>query len=288
MNRRTFLQQTGQGLAGVGWGAMMSNSFAAEQPTNQLMPVVFVGHGSPMNAIEDSAFSRSWAAVAARLPRPKLILSVSAHWETDGAQVTAMPRPRTIHDFYGFPEELFAVQYPAPGAPDLARRVRALLGTDTVMPDQAWGLDHGTWSVLVRMYPKADVPVVQLSLDRRRTPAEHYALAGRLAALRAEGVLVFCSGNIVHNLRLLEWGDTGYDWAAAFDLKLKALIEARDHAALVDYPKLGADALRAIPTNEHYLPLLYALALRGPAEPLKFFTEKVTLGAISMRSFRIG
>ena len=269
-------------------GNMMKQSFAAEESSKRLMPVLFVGHGSPMNAVEDGEFSRAWAAVAQHLPRPKLILSVSAHWESEGAQVTAMAKPRTIHDFYGFPDELFAVQYPAPGAPDLAQRVRELLGKDVVALDQEWGLDHGTWSVLVRMYPKADVPVVQLSLDRRRAPAEHYALAGRLAALRAEGVLVLCSGNIVHNLRLLEWGDRGFDWAEAFDLKLKTLIEARDHAALVDYPKLGPDALRAIPTDEHYLPLLYALALRGPAEPLKFFTEKVTLGSISMRSCQIG
>ncbi len=252
------------------------------------MPVVFVGHGSPMNAIEDSEFSRAWISVAHSLPQPKLILSISAHWETEGVQATAMPKPRTIHDFSGFPPELFAVQYPASGAPELAQRVRGLLGAKVVTLDQAWGLDHGTWSVLVRMYPQAGIPVVQLSLDRQLKPAEHYKLAGQLAALRAEGVLILCSGNIVHNLRLLEWGDRGLDWAEAFDLKVKRLIEARDHAALVDYPKLGADALRAIPTNEHYLPLLYALALRGPAEPLQFFAEKVTLGAISMRSFRVG
>ncbi len=252
------------------------------------MPVLFVGHGNPMNAIEDNEFSREWAAVGKKLPPPKLILAISAHWESEGAQVTALPKPRTIHDFYGFPPELFAVQYPAPGAPELARRVRALLGAEVVTLDQAWGLDHGTWSVLVRMFPKAEVPVVQLSLNRRLAPAEHYALGGKLAALRAEGVLVLCSGNIVHNLRLLEWGDRGFDWAEAFDRKLAALIEARDHAALMDYAKLGPETLRAIPTNEHYLPLLYALALRGPAEPLKFFAEKVALGSISMRSFQVG
>ena len=288
MNRRTFLQETSLGLAGLTLGNTMSHSFAAEPQAKNLMPVLFVGHGSPMNAIEDMEFSRAWSAVGKNLPRPKVILAISAHWETDGAQTTAMPQPRTIHDFYGFPDALFAVRYPAPGAPALAQRVRDLLGAHVVTLDQAWGLDHGTWSVLVRMFPKADVPVVQLSLNRQLTPAEHYALGGKLAALRAEGVLVLCSGNIVHNLRLLEWGDKGFDWAEAFDLKVKQLIEARDHAALVAYSKLGPDALRAIPTDEHYLPLLYALALRGPAEPLQFFAEKVTLGSISMRSFQLG
>jgi 4,5-DOPA dioxygenase extradiol len=283
MKRREFMQRLGKGMA-----AMALPVSAAVGKPACLMPVLFVGHGTPMNAIEDSPFSRAWAAVAQALSRPKVILVISAHWETDGVQVTAMPKPRTIHDFYGFPPELFAVRYPAPGAPELVRRVRDVLGAENVGSDQAWGLDHGTWSVLVRMFPKPEIPVVQLSLDRKRTPAEHYALAGKLAALRAEGVLIIGSGNIVHNLRLLEWGDRGFDWAEAFDLKLKGLIEARDHAALVAYPKLGSDALRAIPTNEHYLPLLYALALRGPAEPLQFFAEKVTLGSISMRSFQIG
>lgn len=265
----------------------MNGNAAAEQKSSAKMPVIFVGHGNPMNAIEDNEFSQAWVATAKNIPHPKAVLSISAHWETDGVQVTAMPKPRTIHDFYGFPQELFAVQYPASGAPELAYHVRNLLGAEVAAFDQEWGLDHGTWSVLARMFPKADVPVVQLSLDRKRTPAEHYALAGKLAALRSEGVLILCSGNMVHNLRRMECGDQGFDWAEAFDRKLKALIKARDHTALVDYPKLGADAQRAIPTHEHYLPMLYALALRGPTEPLKFFAEKVTLGSISMRSFQI-
>ena len=253
-----------------------------------LMPVVFVGHGTPMNALEDTAFSRAWIAAAALLPRPRAVLVVSAHWETEGAAVTAMPRPRTIHDFYGFPPELFAVRYPAPGAPDLAQRVRELLGTPAVALDQEWGLDHGAWSVLVRMFPKAEIPVVQLSLDRTLTPAEHYALASRLAPLRAEGVLILGSGNLVHNLRLLDWSGQAADWAVAFDRRVQQLIEQRDHPALVDYHRLGPDASRAIPTAEHYLPLLYALALRGAAEPLQFFAAGIALGALSMRSFRIG
>lgn len=288
MKRRAFLRQTKLGLVGLTLGNMMNNSLAAGQISRSPMPVLFVGHGSPLNAIEDNEFSRAWIDVGKNLPRPQVILAISAHWESAGAQVTAMPLPRTIHDFQGFPAELFAVKYPAPGAPDAARRVRELLGPAVVALDEAWGLDHGTWSVLVRMFPKADVPVLQLSLNRQFTPAEHYALGGKLAALRREGVLVVCSGNIVHNLRLLEWGDKRFAWAEAFDLKLKGLIESRDHVALIAYSKLGPDALRAIPTAEHYLPLLYALALRGPLDPLKFFAEKVTLGSISMRSFQLG
>jgi 4,5-DOPA dioxygenase extradiol len=272
MNRRDFLQR----LAG------------AAGPKARRLPVFFVGHGSPMNAIEDNEFSRAWGKAAASIPRPRTILCVSAHWETNGMQLTAMPHPRTIHDFYGFPEELYRVAYPAPGSPDLARRVQAILGADNVELDQEWGLDHGTWSVLRRLFPAADIPVVQLSLNRRRTPAEHYALGERLQPLREQGVLILGSGNMVHNLGVMEWTDRPFDWAARFDVKLKGLIEARDNEALINYTKLGPDALLAIPTNEHYLPLLYSLALRGADEPLRFFAEKVTLGSISMRSLRIG
>ena len=266
----------------------MNSNAATEQKSSKLMPVVFVGHGNPMNAIEDSEFSRSWRAMVPSIPHPKAILAISAHWETEGTAVTAMPQPRTIHDFYGFPKELYAVQYPAPGSPELARRIHNMLGTEHVELDQEWGLDHGTWSVLVRMFPKAEVPVVQLSLDRKRSAVEHYVLAGQLATLRTEGVLVFCSGNIVHNLRMLDWSGKSAEWAVTFDRTVKILIEARDHAALVAYHKLGPDSCRAIPTAEHYLPMLYALALRGPTEPLKFFAEGITLGSLSMRSFQIG
>lgn len=288
MKRRVFLRQMGKGLAAMVTAFSVSPAASAAGKGSARLPVLFIGHGNPMNAIEESEFSRAWLATAQHVPHPKAILSISAHWETDGVQVTAMSQPRTIHDFYGFPDELNRMQYPAPGFPDLARQVQALLGSDVVALDQAWGLDHGTWAVLARMFPKADIPVVQLSLDRRRSPAEHYALAGQLSALREAGVLILGSGNMVHNLGLLGWSDMAFDWAEAFDLKLKALIEARDHAALVNYPQLGPDAQRAIPTNEHYLPLLYALALRGADEPLRFFADKVTLGSISMRSFQIG
>jgi 4,5-DOPA dioxygenase extradiol len=264
-----------------------SKVLAAERESAR-MPVLFIGHGSPMNAIEDSEFSRAWSDIARHIPRPTAILCISAHWQSDGARVTAMKQPRTIHDFSGFPDELNEMKYPAHGSPDLARKVRELPGADSILPDQDWGLDHGTWSVLCRMYPEADVPVVQLSLDRDRTPDEHYKLGRLLQPLREQGVLILGSGNMVHNLGMMEWTNTPFDWAARFDLKLKSLIDVRDDEALVSYPKLGPDAALAIPTNEHYLPMLYALASTKSDEPLRFFAEKVTLGSISMRAFQIG
>ena len=252
------------------------------------MPVLFVGHGSPMNAVEDNEFSRAWADIARNLPKPKVILCVSAHWETDGSRVTAMAKPKTIHDFSGFPANLNGMEYPAPGSPDWAEKTRQTIRTVTVKADQNWGLDHGTWAVLCRMFPKADVPVFQLSLDYSLSAQGHYDIGRELAPLRDQGVLIVGSGNMVHNLRLMEWGDKPFDWATRFDEKLKKLIEDRDHKALIQYEKQGADAELAIPTNEHYLPLLYALALQSKDEKLSFFAEKVTLGSISMRGFRIG
>lgn len=256
--------------------------------TTPLMPVLFVGHGSPMNAIEDNEFSQAWAAAGRALPAPTAILCVSAHWETAGVMVTAMDRPRTIHDFYGFPEELYAVSYPAPGSPRLASRVRELLHGATVSADLKWGLDHGAWSVLRRMFPNAGVPIVQLSLDANRPPSEHYRLASELAPLRSEGVLVVGSGNLVHNLRVVQWEGGAFDWARRFDAEVTRHIVAADHDSLVHYERLGPDAARSIPTNEHYLPLLYALALQQPGEPVSFFAEQVVMGSISMRSLRIG
>ena len=253
------------------------------------MPVLFVGHGSPMNAIEETPFVAAWRQEAERIPRPAAILCISAHWETTGARVTAMTHPRTIHDFSGFPEELFGVQYPAPGSPELAARVRELAGMDTVATDDAWGFDHGTWSVVRRMYPKADIPVVQLSLDRLRTPRAHVGLARMLRPLREEGVLILGSGNLVHNLPLMRWGnDTPYPWAEEFDRLAADLIRAGELERLTDYAGLGDAARLAIPTNEHYLPLLYALALRRPVDAVAFVADGIVLGSISMRSLRIG
>ena len=242
-----------------------------------------------MNAIEDNPYSQTWAELGAALPAPKAILCVSAHWETRGTQVTAMEHPATIHDFGGFPPELFAVEYPAPGSPELAELTqRTLLEKTPVGLDQSWGLDHGAWSVLCRMFPEARVPVIQLSLDRTQPPLFHYELGQQLQSLRQRGVLVVTSGNVVHNLRQARWSDVAADWALAFDATVKERILAGDHAALVDYTGLGQEALLSIPTNEHYLPLLYTLGMQNEGERVQFFSEHVTLNAISMRTVLIG
>jgi 4,5-DOPA dioxygenase extradiol len=253
------------------------------------MPVLFIGHGNPMNAIEETPFTAIWREIAVTIPRPKAILCVSAHWETDGTKVTAMPSPRTIHDFYGFPDELFQIQYPAPGAPALADRVVELLGSAEVKLDESWGLDHGTWSVLRRMYPEADIPVLQLSLDRKKSLHEQVTMAKQLLPLRDEGVLIIGSGNIVHNLSLIRWhDDTPYSWAFEFNALVTGLIIAGETGRLTDYPSLGEAARLSVPTNEHYLPLLYALALRSPEDPVSLFADQVVLGSISMQSVRMG
>ncbi len=251
------------------------------------MPVLFIGHGSPMNAIEDNEFSRAWSETGKRLPRPKAILCISPHWETFGAQVTSMEKPRTIHDFGGFPRQLYEMAYPAPGSPLLARLTQATAGQTPIVLDQSWGLDHGAWSVLCRLFPEADVPIIQLSLDRRAEPALHYALGQELRPLRERGILILGSGNIVHNLRMVAWQDTAYDWALEFDATIQRLILSGDHEAIIHYEKLGQPARLAIPTNEHYLPLLYILALQGAREHVRFFAERVTMGSLSMRSLWI-
>jgi 4,5-DOPA dioxygenase extradiol len=256
---------------------------------NTIMPVLFLGHGSPMNAIEDNEFSRSWKDAAELIPRPQAILCISAHWETIGSsQVTAMHQPRTIHDFYGFPRELTEKIYPAPGSPELARRVIDLVGGDRVIADQTWGLDHGTWSVLCQMYPQADIPVVQLSLDRSIEPQDHYRLGAKLSQLRQEGVLVVGSGNLVHNLRMMVWEDTAFDWAIDYDSRVKQWILEGDHHSIIHYEKYGKPALLSVNSAEHYLPLLYVLGLKEKDEPVSFFAEKLWGGSISMRCVRIG
>jgi 4,5-DOPA dioxygenase extradiol len=252
------------------------------------MPALFVGHGSPMNAIEDNEFNCSWAEIGRSLPKPKAILCISAHWETTGSQVTAMERPKTIHDFGGFPPALYKMQYPAPGSPQLAKLIREILNKIDVHLDHAWGLDHGTWSVLCQMFPEVDIPVVQLSLDRTQDAAFHYMLGKELRSLRDRGILIIGSGNIVHNLRMMSWQDEGYDWGIEFDETIKQLIQSGDHDSIIHYQKLGKAARLSIPTNEHYLPLLYTLALQDKQEQVRFFTDRMTLGSISMRSLRIG
>lgn len=249
------------------------------------MPALFLGHGSPMNGIEDNEFHRAWRALGQRLPRPRAVLCVSAHWETRGVYAGATASPESIHDFYGFPQALFDVQYRAPGNPALARRAAELAGAQQD-PDR--GLDHGAWGVLIAMYPDASVPVVQLSLDTTQPGAFHYALAKKLAPLRDEGILIVGSGNIVHNLGVWRPGDgRPYDWALRFDTEVRKRVDAGDHQALADYPSLGADARMSIPTPEHYLPLLYVLALQDKGETPVFFNDQV-MTSISMTSVLIG
>jgi 4,5-DOPA dioxygenase extradiol len=250
-------------------------------------PALFVGHGSPMNAIEDNGFARTWAEEAASLPRPRAILCVSAHWETRGAVVGAVAQPETIHDFYGFPRALFDVRYHAPGAPELARRVKALVAGTPVALDPSRGLDHGAWSVLCRMFPAAEIPVCQLSLDTTRPGAWHYALARELAPLRDEGVLILGSGNVVHNLRRYEFDSAEQpDWAVRFRDATNALILSGDHGPLANPMTLGPEAALAIPTPEHYLPLLYVLGVRRPTDRVRLFNDLVT-SSLSMTGVRL-
>lgn len=257
----------------------------AQAKIPRTMPVLFIGHGSPMNAIEHNAWSDAWRLIGAALPRPRAILCVSAHWETEGPQLTGSASPPTIHDFYGFPQALFDARYPAPGDPALAARVAELLGSEAGI-DPERGLDHGAWSVLLPMFPDADIPVVQLGIDTRRDGAWHYALARRLAPLRDEGVLILCSGNIVHNLRLFDFrADTGADWALRFRDMVNGLMREGDHRQLMDWPSLP-DAARAIPTPEHYIPLLYALAIGRAGDAVTVFNDEVR-GSLSMTSLLI-
>ncbi len=250
------------------------------------MPVLFIGHGSPMNAIEDNEFSAAWRQLGQDLPKPAAILAISAHWVTDGSFLTLADPPRTIHDFMGFPSELFKVQYPAPGDPELARKI--VEKVPAVTTEDSWGLDHGTWSVLKHLYPAADIPIIQLSLDLHRTHAYHVKLGRHLHFLRKEGVLILASGNLVHNLREVIWKDTAADWALEFDQQLEELITTRQDDKLVHYSALGAAARRSIPTPEHYVPLLYCLGLSDPAEPIRFINDKVVYNSISMRSVVFG
>lgn len=256
-------------------------------PKAKRMPSLFVGHGSPMNAIEDNEFSRAWRKCTERFARPKAVLCISAHWETRGVRVVDDPHPRTIHDFYGFPDELFSVRYPAPGSATLSTRVVELLDDFAAMPDREWGIDHGAWSILRHMYPDADVPVVQLSLDSSQPGAFHYRIGRALRPLREEGILILGSGNIVHNLGLYDFrDDTPYPWAVAFDEKVRELIGERRFEELADYSSLGEDAELSIPTPEHFLPLLHILATAMDEEP-EFFCQK-TISSLSMTSLALG
>jgi 4,5-DOPA dioxygenase extradiol len=257
----------------------------------QRLPALFIGHGNPMNAISDNAYARAWRAIGESLPRPKAILAISAHWYRPGVWVTAMPMPRTIHDFGGFPRQLFAFQYPAPGSPALAARVTELLGPLQAQGDEEWGLDHGCWSVLCHLFPGAEVPVVQLSIDETQPAGFHYDVGARLKPLRDEGVLVLGSGNVVHNLHAYAWGRhpvEPFDWALRFETSVRERLVAGDHAALVGYEGRGRDAVMSVPTPDHYLPLLYVCGVRDAGEPVSFPVEGIDGGSISMLSVRVG
>ncbi|MBK7810379.1 MAG: 4,5-DOPA dioxygenase extradiol [Saprospiraceae bacterium] len=294
MNRKTFLKS----LAVLPLTAATMKLYELSKMTEPLsntdkMPVLFLGHGSPMNAIEENEFVAGFRNIAKEIPKPNAILCISAHWETSGTFVTAMQNPSTIHDFGGFPKELFAVQYPAPGSPDLAKETKALVKKTKVGLDDQWGLDHGAWSVIKHLYPNADVPVIQMSLDYNKPAQYHYELAQEIKSLREKGVLVIGSGNIVHNLRMVAWdklnaSEYGYDWAIEASEKMKKFILDSDHDPLINYRSQGKSFDLAIPTPEHYLPLLYSLALKEKNEQVSIFNDKAIGGSLTMTSVRIG
>jgi len=293
MERRTLLKAGG--LLALAQISGMSTLSALEKlgsylaPTER-MPVMFIGHGSPMNAIEDNVYHKSWQALGKKLPRPQAILSVSAHWITTGTKVTAMSHPKTIHDFGGFPKKLFEQEYPAPGSPELAALTKELVTYSHIQTDESWGLDHGTWSVLLPMYPMADIPVYQLSLDYDQPPTYHYEIGKQLNKLRDKGVLVIGSGNLVHNLREVDWsgGNKVYDWAREFDSRFTGWIEKGDHVSILNYQKiLGNTATMAHPTYDHLLPIFYILGLQQKNEKVTFFNDQFDMASISMRSMVI-
>jgi 4,5-DOPA dioxygenase extradiol len=257
----------------------------------QRMPVLFVGHGNPMNAITSNVYTKAWAEMGRTMPRPKAILAVSAHWYLPETAVTINAKPETIHDFGGFPQELYQVQYHAPGSPELAQHVKDALAPLDVKLDGNWGLDHGTWSVLKHMYPEADIPVVQLSIHEMKPPQYHYDIGKKLASLREEGVLIVGSGNLVHNLHAYAWGRDAappYDWAIRFETRVKELLLAGDAAGLVEFKKMGRDAILSIPTPDHYLPFLYVVGARRDKENISFPVEGIDGGSVSMLACRIG
>jgi 4,5-DOPA dioxygenase extradiol len=254
-----------------------------------VMPLLFVGHGNPMNALEENEFSQTWKRIGTELPLPKAILCISAHWETQGTFVTAMEQPKTIHDFYGFPPELFNVQYPAPGHPQLAKDIQHMIKQTAIELDYQWGLDHGCWSVLKHIYSHADIPVIQLSLDRTKNAQWHFNLGKELSQLRSSGVLILGSGNIVHNLSLVDWNNTdgGHPWAEEARTMFNDYIRNNNIQALTNYTALRRSAALAIPTPEHFLPLLYILGAKQEHESITFFNDKLVMGSLSMTSLRI-
>lgn len=294
MDRKTFLKT----LAVLPLTAAAMKLYELSKMTEPLsntakMPVLFLGHGSPMNAIEENEFVTGFRNIAKEIPKPNAILCVSAHWETRGTFVTAMQNPPTIHDFGGFPKALFDVQYPAPGSPELAAETKSLIKKTEVGLDDKWGLDHGAWSVIKHLYPNADVPVIQMSLDYYQTPQYHYELARELKSLREKGVLIIGSGNMVHNLRMVAWDklnadEYGFDWAIDASEKMKKYILSGDHQPLINFRSQGKSFDLAIPTPEHYLPLLYSLALHDKNDDMRLFNDKAVAGSLTMTSLKIG
>jgi len=294
MQRRKFIKASG--LLAMSQLVNMSALSSLKALENNLnnsprMPVLFIGHGNPMNAITDNQWRREWQQLGKGLPRPQAILSISAHWITKGTKVTTTAHPETIHDFGGFPKELFDQQYPAPGSPEMAALTKELVTTSHIQSDESWGLDHGTWSVLLPMYPAADIPVYQLSLDYYQPPSYHYEIGKQLNKLREKGVLIIGSGNLVHNLREVQWDGRNnvYDWAKEFDTQFTTWIKEGDHRSILDYQKkLGKTAEMAHPTYDHLLPLFYTLGLQQKNENVKFFNEQFDMGSVSMKSLLIG
>lgn len=292
MQRKQFIKLLA-GTTGMITLGSFSNLTEMMEGQDETMPVLFMGHGSPMNAIEDNIFSQRWAAMGKEITKPKAVLCISAHWLTNGTFVTAMDKPKTIHDFGGFPKALFDVQYPAPGDSKLAKETSELIKSTNVGLNHDWGLDHGTWSVVKHMYPDADIPVLQLSIDFNQPMQYHYNLAKELAALRKKGVLIIGSGNMVHNLGMVAWDkmnedNYGYDWAIEMNETFKKLIREGNHQSLIDFEKLGMAARLAVPSTDHYIPLIYTLALKEAQDEISIFNDKLVAGSLTMTSVSIG
>lgn len=297
MNRKDFIQTILPLLAMAPFTSSAMKLNQLKKLTDSLsktasMPVLFLGHGSPMNAIEENEFVLGFRNIAKNIPKPKAILCISAHWETNGTFVTAMANPRTIHDFGGFPQALFDVQYPAPGSPELANQTKNLIKNTEVELDTQWGLDHGAWSVIKQMYPEANIPVIQMSIDYTKSPQYLYELAQEIKSLRQKGVLIMGSGNIVHNLRMVDWKrlneNFGFDWAIEANETMKKYILSNNHQQLINFKSKGKAFDLAIPTPEHYLPLLYALALKSEQDEIELFNDKPVAGSLTMTSIKIG
>lgn len=294
MNRKTFLKSLAiLPLTGTTMKLCELSKASEHFDNTEIMPMLFLGHGSPMNAIEENEFVQGFRTIGKKIKKPNAILCISAHWETKGTFVTAMEKPKTIHDFGGFPQALFDVQYPAPGSPELAQNAKELITKTTVGLDHQWGLDHGAWTVIKHLYPNADVPVIQMSLDYSQGPQYHYELAKEITSLRSKGVLIAGSGNMVHNLGMIAWDklntvDYGFDWALEAREKMKNFISTSDHKSLINYKSQGRAFDLSIPSPEHYLPLLYILGLKNEKENISFFNDKPVAGSLTMTSVMVG